>query len=286
MVLLLAGFAGLGKAQTLNVPARPTYAFGGQDFAKVIALLPQPPDPRRERLIYAQIELGNVPGWMRKMTLITTNALINGINHRVSYYVIPDYLCVGADDDYLLEPMTPILAQRVANLVGCTLPTRKMVNDIWAQAEVKLAPAPIPPSADMITVPVFNQHNSTVWAQRKAFLAAHPLGSLVAGDKKDVVISNLIYNNLQRSRFPVVIYGWQQTNGIPIQPLYNGHDQTWADYSHGIRLVQQAITVDGVPSTVAAVLTNPALAALLSDETNFPGNVIPQPYYTIPPGGQ
>jgi hypothetical protein len=81
-----------------------------------------------------------------------------------------------------------------------------------------------------------------------------------------------------------VIYGWQQTNGTPIQPLYNGHDQTWADYSHGIRLVQQGITVDGNATTVAAVLTNPALAALLSDETNSPGNVISRPYYTIPPG--
>jgi len=106
----------------------------------------------------------------------------------------------------------------------------------------------------------------------------------VAGDKKDVVISTLVYTNLHRSPWPVVIYGWHNTNGTPIQPLYNGHAQTWADYSHGIRMVQQAVTVDGAPTTVSAVLTNPALAALLSDETNFPRNVIPQPYYTIPPG--
>jgi hypothetical protein len=281
-VVLLAGLACSAVAQTLNVPPRTSNALGGQEFVKLITPLPAPPDTQRENLIYAQIAAGNVPNWMRKMVLISTNAVINGTNHRVSYYVTPDYMCIGADDDYLLEPMTPLLAQRVANLLDCTLPTRKMVKDIWAQARVKLTPAPIPPSAAMITAPVFNQHNRMVWIQRSACLDAQPLGSLVAGDKKDVVISALLLTNFHKSRWPVVIYGWQNTNGTPIQPLYNGHGQTYADYSHGIRLVQQAITVDGAPATVGGVLTNPALAALLSDDTNFPGNVIPRPYYKVP----
>jgi hypothetical protein len=282
-VVLLTALAGSALAQTLNLPPRATNALGGQEFVKLITPLPAPPDPQRENLIYAQIAGGNVPNWMRKLALITTNAVIDGTNHTVSYYVTPDYMCIGADNDYLLEPMTPILAQRVANLLNCTLPTRKMVKDIWAQAEVKLTPAPIPPSGAMITVPIFNQHNSNVWAQRSACLEAHPLGSLVAGHKKDVVISALLLTNFHKSHTPVVIYGWQQTNGTAIQPIYNGHAQTWADYSHGIRLVQEAITADGSPATVSGVLTNPALAALLSDETNFPGNVIPRPYYVIPP---
>jgi hypothetical protein len=280
--VLLMGFACSAVAQRLNLPPRPASGLGGQAFAKLITILPVPPDPRREDLIYAQIAAGNVPNWMRKMALIATNAVIKGTNHTVSYYVTPDYMCIGADNDYFLEPMTPLFAQRVANLLDCSLPTRKMVKDIWAQAEVKLTPSPIPPSASMITVPVFYQHSSTVWKQREASLDAHPLGSLVAGDKKDVVISALLLTNFHTTHTPVVIYGWQQTNGTPIQPLYNGHAQTWADYSHGIRLVQQAITVDGAPTTVSAVLTNPALAALLSDETNFPGNVIPRPYYEVP----
>ena len=287
-VVLLAGLACSfpARAQTLNLPVRPVGALGGQDFVKFITLLPAPPDPRRENLIYTAIIDGDVPNWMRKMVLISTNTVINGTNHTVNYYVTPDYLCVGADKDYFLEPMTPVLAQRIANRLDCTLPTRKMVKDIWAQAQVKLAPVPLPPSAAMITVPVFNQHNSMVLTQRLACVDAFPLGSLVAGHKKDVVISALMVTNFHKSQTPVVIYGWQQTNGTPIQPLYNGHAQTWADYSHGIRLVQQAISVDGAPTTVSAVLTNPELAALLSDETNFPGNVVPQPFYKVPPSGQ
>jgi hypothetical protein len=280
-LIVLLTFLNLSSpAQVLRLPPRAGDAPGGQAFVKLITPLAA---PSREDMIYNQIAAGNVPNWMRQLVLITTNAAINGTNHTVKYYVTPDYLCVGANTDYFLTPMTPTLAQRLANLLGCALPTRQMVKTIWAQAQVKLAPAPIPPGPAMITVPVFNQYNSNVWAQRRAFLDTHPLGSLVAGHKKDVVISALLLTNFHKSLTPVVIYGWQKTNGTPIQPIYNGHAQTWADYSHGIRLVQQAMTVDGAPTTVSAVLTNPALAALLSDETNFPGNTIPRPYYIVAP---
>lgn len=281
--LLCNGPAG---GQTLNLPPRGVNALGGQAFVNVISPMLAPPDAQRENWIYAQVASGNIPDWMRTLTLITTNAVINGVNHTVSYYVIPDYLAIGSSEDYFLEPMTPMLAQRLSVLLNCSLPTRKMVNDIWAQTIVQMAPEPLtynqtnPP----ITVPWFNVYNSNIWAQRQTYLPAFPLGDSVAGDKKDVIISTYIYNDFQNSvTNPVVIYGWQYQDGTPIQPLYNGHSEYYMDYSHGIRMVQQAITVDGTPATVSAVLTNPALAALLSDETTFSGNVIPQPYYTVAP---
>ncbi len=283
LVLCLAGREPAAFAQSLPLPPRPTDAPGGRQFAQSISPLPAPPDPQRESLIYDQIAAGNIPAWMRRLVRVSTNALIAGVNHTVNFFVTPDYLAVGSDDDYFLTPMTPLLAQRVCQLLDCTLPTRRMADAIWAQARVKLAPIPIPPSPAMVTPPVFLRHNQMVWSQRSAALADAPLGALVAGDKKDVVISSRIYTNFIRNSTPVVIYGWHRANGVPIQPLYNGHGQNYADYSHGIRLVQQAITVDGAPTTVAAVLTNPSLAALLSDETNFPGNIIPKPFYPALP---
>jgi hypothetical protein len=155
-----------------------------------------------------------------------------------------------------------------------------MTDDIWKAARVKLPPSPIPPTAKMITVPIFEEINNTVRTQRLEQVAAHPLGELVAGDKKDIVISPLIYTNLHtRASTPVVIYGWHKADGKAIQPVYNGHAQTWADYSHGVRLVQQAVLLDGKATTVSAILTNASVAALLSDETVYPGNVVPKPFY-------
>ena len=51
------------------------------------------------------------------------------------FFVAPDYLAVGTDEDYLLTPMTPMIAQRIADRLGCTLPTRKMVDDIYAACQ-------------------------------------------------------------------------------------------------------------------------------------------------------
>jgi hypothetical protein len=101
-----------------------------------------------------------------------------------------------------------------------------------------------------------------VRTQRAVFRISHPPGALVAGHKKDVVISARLAGTTNK----VAIYGWHRTNGVPIQPLYTGHAADWVDYSHGIRLVQQRMTVNGEPKTVAEVLADPKLAGLISDE--------------------
>jgi hypothetical protein len=73
-----------------------------------------------------------------------------------------------------------------------------------------------------------------------------------------------------------VIYGWHYQNGTPIQPLYSGHSETYADYSHGIRLVQDSITINGQPASIKSILQNDSLYILFSDEGR-----IPQPYYPL-----
>lgn len=132
----------------------------------------------------------------------------------------------------------------------------------YRAAELKLEPAPIPPSDAMTTVPVFAQHNATVRAQRTAALAAHPLGALVAGHKKDVVLTP----QLADAPGKVAIYGWHKLDGTAIQPLFLGHAASWVDYSHGIRLIRRDMIVNGAPTTIDAVLADPKLCALLSDE--------------------
>jgi len=258
------------SAQTLNIPSRPANALTGSEFVTVITSMPL---TERENNIYDQIAIGNIPNFYRNLCLVTSTANIGGQDKTATYYVAPDYLAIGSDDNYFLCPMTPVIAQEVVELLNCTMPTRKMVNAIWTQAEVKLAPAPIAPSDYMTTVPVFNDHNTMVWNQRQPLLSTNPLGDLVGGDKKDVVISNKIYAYATPR---VIIYGWHQLDGTPIQSLSGVHDSTYADYSHGIRLVQNSMLVDGAPTTIANVLTDATLSPLLSDESP---TVIAQPYY-------
>jgi hypothetical protein len=260
--------------QTLPIPSRSSDAMSGSAFVNLIWSMPR---EEREEQIYSQVIAGNIPNFMRQLCTVTANANIGGSDYLVKYFVIPEYLAVGSDSDYFLCPMTPLLAQRICNTLNCTLPTKKMVDQIYTSAPCKLRPQPIPPSAEMITVPVFAQHNDSVKTLRFPVIPQYPLGTLVGGTKKDVIISNYIYQNLKTNvPKPVVIYGWHQLNGVPIQPVYNGHAETYADYSHGIRLVLDSVIVNDSSMTFAQLLANPTLCSLVSDE----GTIL-KPYYTI-----
>ena len=246
-------------AADLSLPPRPADAPKGGEFAARIAEMPL---AAREREVHAEVARGNVPDFWRRFVEVKVTRNAGGREHSVAYAVSPDYLAVGADDDFFLAPLSPATAQDIADSLGCTLPTRRMVDDIYAAAMVKLAPAPLPPDAAMTTAPVFARHNEIIRQQRAETLAAHPPGALVAGHKKDVVITP----QLASATGKVAIYGWHRLDGRAIQPLYLGHTSAWVDYSHGVRFVRSDITVDGVATTVAAVLADATLAELLSDE--------------------
>lgn len=234
----------------------------------------------REVAIYREVAKGNVPDFIRVLKPVTITETIGTQSHSATFYVVPEYVSIGSNTDYFRMPMTPILGQWVADLTQCSLPTRKMVNAIWSAAACKLAPSSISPSAEMITVPVFWDHNVTVQAQRDANGAV--LGALVAGDKKDVVISPQLVTYTDYSR--VAIYGWHYLTGSPIQPLYFGHESTYADYSHGIRLVNRRMILDGTVVNIDDVLKNTPVASLLSDETSpFTTSAPPRYIVSAPP---
>lgn len=246
-------------AQTLALPNRSAQALTGSDFVQQCESLPL---NEREAQIRKHLLNGNVPGFLRTLSLVEVTNIAGGKTNVGRFFVTPDYLALGSNEDYLLVPLSPESAQHIADSLDCLLPTPKMVDAIYAAAEVKLSPAPIPPSPAMTTLSVFAQHNEMVRTQRTALMTSHPLGALVVGHKKDVVIST----RLAATTNKVVIYGWHRPDGKPIQPLYPGHVASWVDYSHGIRLVHRAMLVNGESREVAEVLADPQLAPLISDE--------------------
>ena len=84
---------------------------------------------------------------------------------KASFYVAPDYLCVGTDDDWARVNITPRAAQKIADSIQCFLPTRKMVNDIYKAAKVKLEPVPMYAFRD--STPTMYHHHLIVEGQRK-----------------------------------------------------------------------------------------------------------------------
>jgi hypothetical protein len=179
-----------------------------------------------------------------------------GFIHHAVFYVAPDYLSIGTDDDWARIPLTPMAAQKIADSFNCFLPTTKMVDLIYKNAVVKLEPVPMYAFRDS-SITMW-QHHLIIEGQRKG------KKGLIAGIKKDVVLSCKIPRDAKPDR--EAIYGWHQLNGIPIQPLYSGHINWWVDYSHGIRLVYRKIKVDGKEMDYTDVLKDPVYQKLLCDE--------------------
>ncbi len=244
-------------APVLNLPHRPTDAPGGAEVARDIRSLDL---EAREERIYAEISQGNVPTWLRQLRRVEMTGEIDGRQHRVTFWVTPDYLAVGSDSDFILVPLSPQIAQRVADLVGGSLPTPRMVDAVWASARRRLAPIRLETNELMTTVGYFEVHDRLVRSQR--MVHAVPLGVLVAGHKKDVVLSATLSANPGK----VAIYGWHRPDGQPIQPLSTLLKDSWVGYNHGIRLVDRAILVDGTRRDLSDVLRDPDLAPLLSDD--------------------
>lgn len=234
--------------------ARRPGALGGSSICN--ALLESSP-PEREATILHEVLHGNVPDFWRSFVEIPVEwETAAGQKQRLIYRVAPDYLSVGSDEDFVRIPLTPYIAQQLADMVGCVLPTRKMVNDVYRAAPVKLAPQPLTEAREALAT--FVEHNGLIQQQWQS----PQLGHLVAGIKKDVVLTNLLLEKPGH----VAIYGWHKRDGQPIQPLTTVHVDWYVDYSHGIRFVDQWAILNDEPVRVSDLLSDPDRCAALSDE--------------------
>jgi hypothetical protein len=222
-------------------------------------------EDEREVAIESEMLAGDMPSFLKQLVPVTLiGETTAGRNVRVTVCVAPDYLAIGSGSDFLYMPMRLATALRIAGRFGFTLPTPRIVDAIYEQAAVHLVPQPLPASDQMRSTGYYQHHNELVSRQR-ATLGAHD-GTLIAGHKKDIVLSNRL------RRFPgrVAIYGWHRGENDPIQPLSTLHGAHYADYSHGVRLISTLAYVDGVPRSIFEVLADPQLAPILSDEGPMP----------------
>lgn len=175
--------------------------------------------------------------------------------------VAADVFALGTPEQPVRVPLTGRGAQALADRLGMMLPTSRIASLVYDAGQVVLAPHPMGPPEypyddSMLSTERFELHNLAVEEQRAG------RAGLVVGHHKDVVVSR----RLAWSPGRLAIYGWFTARGKPLQPLQLPHEDTYADYSHGIRLVAPTMLLDGVERRVADVLRDPATAALVSDE--------------------
>lgn len=216
---------------------------------------------KRDQMVVAELLRGNMPSFQRNLVPVTLRGTTSdGRQANITLCVTPDYLALGSDRDFVRVPLGLSGASRVAKSFNMVLPTPRMVDAIYRQAQVRLTPSPMTPGAQMTSTAYFVRHNATVEAQRRSAGATH--GNLISGHKKDVVLTTRLASNRGR----VAIYGWHRRNGKPIQPLSTVHGAGYADYSHGIRLVSRTAYLDGKQVDLHQIMSNPHYAGIISHE--------------------
>ncbi|MFN7279427.1 MAG: hypothetical protein ACK5VH_04645 [bacterium] len=211
----------------------------------------------RDSLALQMFETGQIPQRFLKLVTITSRMTdSSGKTWKARLQVTQDYFMVGTRRDFARVPITPMAAQNIADQTHTALPTRKMVDLIHLQARVRLDPVPLYAHRDSTVI--MRHHDLIIEGQRKG------KNGLISGIKKDVVLSS---KNAWKDRTKrVAIYGWHKSDGKPIQPLYTGHVDWYVDYSHGIRLIDRKVRVNGRRMDYLELLNHSKLRGLVSDE--------------------
>jgi hypothetical protein len=207
----------------------------------------------RDRIATNLAIKGNFPSYLRRFVPIKVE---QGGNILI-YKVMPNFLEIGnSEDDAVIWPFTGPSAQKIADTFDCILPTAKMSKQIWKQAKIKL---PAKPLSGMISTIDNTTYSPEQFIQSKHMTSNNGIafhnkvihrqlqnmnyqpGDLIAGSKKDVVVSNDL---LGKNRLG--LHGLYNSIGEPIQKgSLTVHDLNHLEYSQGIRLIDRQAILNG-----------------------------------------
>lgn len=218
----------------------------------------------RERWVVEQVKLGLVPNWMK----LTTTVIVQR-ERLISIEVAPDYLTLGDNEDWFIVPVTMVTAQVIADMIGAVLPTKKMVNIIYEQAQMKLEALEWGPPYDA----TMSSSKRFLGQAAKDYERSYPLrrtqdgplSLLAAGHRKDYVVCP------QLDARHTAIYGWFRSNHVPIQGpsiQYSCHSADYVDYSQAPRFVDFKVNVDGTMTDYDECLSDPMIGRALSDTSS------------------
>ena len=159
-----------------GIPERAEDAMGGRAFMESISHLP--PGRQRDRAILDEILSGNIPDASRNLQ----EMVINRDGREIRMNAMSDYLAIGSNEDNIRVPMTPAVAQAIADRTGTSLPTDRLVDDIHNQSrQLNMAPM----SNNREGIGTYIAHDQRIDDQLGSGQAP---GEFVSGHKKDLVI--------------------------------------------------------------------------------------------------
>jgi hypothetical protein len=181
--------------------------------------------------------------------------------NELTLYVSSDYLKQKDDSDseYRISVGSK-QAFTIARYFDSILPTTKLTNIIYNASDLKLDPKPMKPGPQMTSLSYIKEHSRIIDRQidGKKF-------EIVSGHKKDIVFSKRGIQKPDR----IAIYGWHRGENDVIQPLSTIHGSSYADYSHGVRLIKNECQLNGQKCLVTNILNSPDLSSIITNEGHF-----------------
>lgn len=226
--------------------------------------------PERETRLEASLIAGHLPKFLSTFAIFEVRGVdARGRDRVVELAAMADYLAIGTDDDHVRVPLSPRLAQLLANRWKLVLPTPRLVDLVHRHAAARLEAQALPYKHQKVeTLEAVLEHETLVLVDRARHLAAAPLGRLVSGHKKDVVLTTQLARAEHQGR--VAVYGWHGAGETPQQALSLVRSADYVEYAHGVRFFAAECLVDGRPFALRDVLADPALHKLVNDEGPVP----------------
>jgi len=207
---------------------------------------------------------GSRPAFWPSWTRITVATPETAGGHVLTYYAAADGITIGSSSDFRRVPVSMRTAAELATRNGWTLPTARMVDQIHAAATPRAQLAmPSYAEAREATGTYQAAHDAI---EKQVAASGAKRGELLSGHKKDLVLSSRLPAGTKQ------IYGGRQVAG-PSSPIWQGlsyppaHDLDYVDYSEQYRPIRRDAELDGRPVDLHAILSDPALAGLISGET-------------------
>ncbi|MDM7992352.1 MAG: hypothetical protein QUS11_03490 [Candidatus Fermentibacter sp.] len=236
--------------------------------------------PQREQQILAAVAAGEVEHHWHPLTWTANGRVVRALVSR-------EPLALRRGDHRLYVSTTFPTAQAIGDMIGGSMLTTKISDEIQRQAPVKVAPHVRNWSADGTMA------RTDRMIQQSAALAAAVAGrdELKSNLGKDWILTRRNWPapagtgedlpaGQKGSRRNGANFGWYLPNAPSrspggervIQSIGLAHDFGHTDYSQLLRYVKRdSITVDGQPVGYATALADPVLSPLLQDE----GGILP-----------
>lgn len=226
--------------------------------------------PEREARLEASLFAGHLPTFLSTFATFEVRGVdARGRDRIVELAAMVDYLALGTGDDYVRVPLSPRLAQLLANRWRLVLPTPRLVDLVHRHAAARLEDHALSYKHQKVeTLEAVLEHEALVLADRAQHLPVAPLGRLVSGHKKDIVLTTQLARAEHQGR--VAVYGWHGTGETPHQALSLVRSADYVEYTHGVRLFAAECLVDGRPFALREVMQDAALHKLVSDEGPVP----------------